>query len=150
MAVSLTDAALIFAEFDVDSSGYLGFRELAEALRTLWKRAGITSMKPDFATLEKQFAAADVNKDNKVTLPEFMDWYNFAVDWVERLLESEEQRQQQATSKADARRKTLNESDTRALAQIKSSGAKPARKRAARAAARSPPSGHDASEDVPL
>lgn len=128
--VSVTDAALIFAEADVDGSGYLGFRELAEALRTLWKRAGITSMKPDFATLEKQFAAADANNDNKVSLPEFMDWYNYTVDWVERLLESEAERQKsQGVAKvADSRRKTLNASDTKALVQIKSSGSKPTRK----------------------
>ena len=74
----------VFCKFDADGSGYLGFRELGQALRALFKQAGLKKT-PDFATLEEQFGKADTNGDNQVSPEEFVAWYNHAVEWTRRL-----------------------------------------------------------------
>ena len=73
-----------FQKFDADHSGYLGFRELGQALRALFKEAGLKRT-PDFGALEESFDTADTDGDNKVSLDEFVAWYNHTVEWTRRL-----------------------------------------------------------------
>ena len=73
-----------FQKFDTDQSGYLGFRELGQALRALFKGAGLKKT-PDFAALEESFGKADADGDNKISQDEFVAWYNHAVEWTRRL-----------------------------------------------------------------
>ena len=86
----------VFYQFDADQSGYLGFRELGQALRALFKEAGLKKA-PNFAALEESFGKADANGDNKVSPEEFVAWYNHAVEWTQRL-------QDEAEAEAEAKR----------------------------------------------
>lgn len=113
----------IFAQFDADQSGYLGFRELGQALRALFKQAGLKKT-PDFATLEEQFGTADTDGDNKVSPEEFVAWYNHAVEWTRRL-------QAEAEAEAAAKRSerpallgqsALSQTSTQMLFELKMYG----------------------------
>ena len=113
----------VFAQFDADQSGYLGFRELGQALRALFKQAGLKKT-PDFATLEEQFGKADTNGDNKVSPEEFVAWYNHAVEWTRRL-------QAEAEAEAEAKRSerpallgqsALSQTSTQVLFELKMYG----------------------------
>ena len=96
----------VFCMFDADQSGYLGFRELGQALRALFREAGLKKT-PDFAALEESFGKADANGDNKVSQEEFVAWYNHAVEWTRRL---QDETEAEAEAKRPARPALLGQS----------------------------------------
>ena len=115
--IGLIAAAEVFSEFDIDDSGYLGFKEMSEALRKLWDQAGLKP-RPDFDTLEAQFHEADSDGDNQVDLAEFVKWYSHAIEWTHRLKESEAHRKKDAEAAAAGK---LDKDDSKVLFHSKRS-----------------------------
>ena len=76
-AATKGDVAAIFAEIDIDNSGYLDRAEVAAAADHL-------GFPLDEASLAKAFADMDQNGDNQVTLDEFTNWWNADADNVLR------------------------------------------------------------------
>ena len=104
-----------FQTFDADHSGHLGFRELGQALRQLFKEAGLKNS-PDFSTLEESFGAADTDGDNKISLEEFVAWYNHTIEWTARL-HAEEANAQEA--KKDKPATTLGRTESKLVFDLK-------------------------------
>jgi len=63
------DVVDIFASLDTDGNGYLDRTEVGEA-------ASVLGFPMDDMQLKKAFLEMDVNHDGKVTLKEFVDWWN--------------------------------------------------------------------------
>ena len=112
----------IFCQFDADQSGYLGFRELGQALRALFKEAGLKKT-PDFAALEEAFGKADANGDNKISQEEFVAWFNHAVEWTRRLQdEAEAEAAKRAERPAMLGQSALSTTSTKVLFDLKMHG----------------------------
>lgn len=107
-----------FQTFDADHSGHLGFRELGLALRQLFKEAGLKKS-PDFNTLEESFGAADTDGDNKISLEEFVAWYNHTIEWTARLHAEEAQEEEAQEAKKEKPATTLGRTESKLVFDLK-------------------------------
>lgn len=77
----------LFEQYAVSPSGNsvsLSFKTLGQVLFTMLREQGVRE-RPCVDTLNEKFAEADVDGDGLVSHDEFIEWYNYTVEWTLRL-----------------------------------------------------------------
>ena len=89
MALSPKD---VFAKHDMDNDGGINLRELAALIKAVNEREGFLSDNEVASYIKGEFASADKDADKKLSLEEFLPWYDRFIQHVEECRGKEEQK----------------------------------------------------------
>jgi hypothetical protein len=89
------DPSQVLSQFDEDKDGGLNLRELAKLIKSVNEREGFLIDNDVGTYIKEQLADADKDGDKKLSMAEFVPWYDNFIRHVEDFREKEEQQQRE-------------------------------------------------------